>query len=120
VAPVKDFTYRLLSASYEIIFRERMSPDVQKFLVGTFFAAVGTLFGAALTFVFNILTHIVERSLAEMDLFPITFKKMSNMIVQSGFRIAAVRDTHFRLHFLAKMPIVREIAIPLVAFIAEK
>jgi ubiquinone/menaquinone biosynthesis C-methylase UbiE len=65
-------------------------------------------------------THIVERSLAEMDLFPITFKKMSNMIVQSGFRIAAVRDTHFRLHFLAKMPIVREIAIPLVAFIAEK
>jgi ubiquinone/menaquinone biosynthesis C-methylase UbiE len=65
-------------------------------------------------------THIVERSRDEMHLFPITFKHMSNMIAQSGLRIIAVRDTHFRLHFLAKIPVIREIAIPLVAFIATK
>jgi len=59
-------------------------------------------------------------SFEEMRLYPITFKRMSNMISTSGFRVLATKDTHFRLHFLTKIPIIREIAVPAIAFILRK
>lgn len=60
------------------------------------------------------------RSYAELLLFPITFKKMSQMIVRSGMRLLATKDNHFGLDFLGKIPIIREIAIPAVVFIVRK
>ena len=91
MAPVKDFTYRLLSASYEIIFRERMSPDVQKFLVGTFFAAVGTLFGAALTFVFNILAARILGPVSYGDLSLVVTLSTILVVSMSACTIAMVK-----------------------------
>ncbi len=56
---------------------------------------------------------IKAKSFEEVGLYPITFKKMLNMISTSGFKIVTTEDTHFRLHFLAKIPIIRELMIPL-------
>lgn len=61
-----------------------------------------------------------ENSLEEAKLFKITFKNMSKMIVNSGFKIINVKDTHFRLHFLTKIPLIREFTIPAVAFTVQK
>lgn len=63
---------------------------------------------------------IVANSYAEAGLYPVTFRRMKKMILVSGFSLLATRDTHFRLHFLTKIPLLREIAVPSVAFILEK
>lgn len=59
-------------------------------------------------------------SLAEAELYPITFRRMHRMILASGFRVVATRDTHFRLHWLTRIPLLREILVPAVAFIVRK
>jgi O-antigen/teichoic acid export membrane protein len=53
--PFKEFASRLVSLPYEMIFKERMSNDVIDLAMGTSHAAIGTLFGALITFVFTIL-----------------------------------------------------------------
>ena len=63
---------------------------------------------------------ISANSYAEAGLYPITFRKMSNMISKSGFKLIATKDTHFRLHFLTKIPLIREILVPAVTFIVKK
>ncbi len=64
--------------------------------------------------------QINTNSFEEAGLYPITFSRMLKMISISGFKITATKDTHFRLHFFTKIPIIREIAIPAVAFILVK
>ena len=59
-------------------------------------------------------------SWAEKKLFPVTFRKMSRMISASGFSMIDTQDRHLRLHFLTKIPLVREVAVPAVAFILQK
>lgn len=59
-------------------------------------------------------------SLTEANLYKVTFSKMQKMILDSGFQILDMKDTHFRLHFLCKIPILREFLIPAVAFIVKK
>tara|TARA_Y100001970_G_C14184053_1_gene831475 strand:- start:1118 stop:1834 length:717 start_codon:yes stop_codon:yes gene_type:complete len=61
-----------------------------------------------------------ENSLEEAMLFKITYRKMSKMILNSGFEIMNTKDTHFRFHFLTKIPLIREFTIPAVAFIVKK
>lgn len=56
----------------------------------------------------------------EKKLFPVTFRKMLRMISLSGFKIAGTLDTHFRMHFLTRIPVVREVAVPSVVFILTK
>jgi SAM-dependent methyltransferase len=56
----------------------------------------------------------------EYGIFPITFKKMRRLIAASGFRVLATKDHHFRLHFLTRIPLAREVAVPVVAFILRK
>lgn len=63
---------------------------------------------------------IVENSYAEAHLYKITFRRMKRMIETAGFEILGVRDTHLRLHFLAKIPLLRELFIPAAAFIAVR
>jgi SAM-dependent methyltransferase len=63
---------------------------------------------------------IVENSYAEAHLYKITFRRMKKMIETAGFEIAGVKDTHLRLHFMARIPVLRELFIPAAAFIAFK
>lgn len=64
--------------------------------------------------------RIEDHSYAEARLYPITFRKMQKMIFNSGFRLLETRDFHFRMHFLTKIPVLREILVPSVAFILRK
>jgi ubiquinone/menaquinone biosynthesis C-methylase UbiE len=65
-------------------------------------------------------TKIKARSLEEEYLYPVTFSRMRKMILNAHFRIAATRDTHLRFHFVTKIPVLREIAVPAVSFILKK
>jgi hypothetical protein len=60
------------------------------------------------------------RSFAEAGLYPITFHRMMIMIQRAGFHVVATRDAHFRLHFMTKIPLLREILVPSAAFILTK
>jgi SAM-dependent methyltransferase len=59
-------------------------------------------------------------SFADAGLYPITFHHMVEMIDTAGFRPVATRDTHFRLHFMTRIPLLREILVPSAAFILTK
>lgn len=63
---------------------------------------------------------IDANSFEEAGLYPITFNRMLKMISTSGFKVIATKDSHFRLHFLTKIPVIREIAVPAIAFILTK
>ena len=63
---------------------------------------------------------IDANSYEEAGLYPITFRKMVRMISKSGFKILTTKDTHLRLHFLTKIPGIREVAVPAVSFILTK
>jgi SAM-dependent methyltransferase len=65
-------------------------------------------------------SKISANSFEEAGLYPITFKRMLEMISLTDFGLCAIRDTHFRLHFLTKVPLLREVAVPAVAFILVK
>lgn len=54
MANLRQFGYRLLSAPYELIFKEEMGGEAQRFFVSTSQVAVGTLAGALVTLVFSI------------------------------------------------------------------
>ena len=60
-----------------------------------------------------------ENSLDEAMLFKITYQKMYRMIKDSGFKLIDTKDTHLRLHFLTKIPVLREFTIPAIAFIVK-
>ncbi len=64
--------------------------------------------------------RIEATSWEEKKLFPVTFRGMRKMISNSGFKTVDTIDTHFRMHFLTKIPILREVAVPAVAFILRK
>ena len=63
---------------------------------------------------------VCANSLAEANLYPITFKKMLGLVSNSGFKILTTKDTHLRLHFLTKIPLIREIAVQSAVFILRK
>jgi len=63
---------------------------------------------------------IEASSWAEKKLFPVTFQGMSKMISASGFRVIDTQDRHLRMHFLTRIPVLREVAVPAVAFILRK
>jgi hypothetical protein len=75
-----------------------------------------------LTFLFYRNSHPGLRtvnSFAEYGLFPITFKKLARMSLVSGFRVLALKEMHFQLHVLTRIPVIRE-AVPSVVFILQK
>jgi ubiquinone/menaquinone biosynthesis C-methylase UbiE len=59
-------------------------------------------------------------SLEEVSLFKTTHSKTLRNIKTSGFKVLDTKDIHLRLHFNTKIPILREILVPAVAFIAKK
>jgi ubiquinone/menaquinone biosynthesis C-methylase UbiE len=66
--------------------------------------------------------HITNnaRTYAELPLFKITYKQMMHLISASGFRVLATKDHHFRLHFLTKIPMIRDVAVPCLVFVLRK
>jgi ubiquinone/menaquinone biosynthesis C-methylase UbiE len=64
--------------------------------------------------------RVTAKTYAEAGLFPITVRRMLAMIKICGFTVAAMKDMHFRLHFLTYIPIIREVLVPSVVFILRK
>ena len=60
------------------------------------------------------------KSLEELGLYPITFRRMSKLIEKHGFKIICCNDVLLRNHFLTRIPIIREFLIPTVAFNVSK
>ena len=56
----------------------------------------------------------------ELFLYPVTYRRMAKMISAAGLRVLATKDTHFRLHWATRIPLVRELAVPAVAFLCTK
>ncbi|HUS92788.1 MAG TPA: class I SAM-dependent methyltransferase [Phycisphaerae bacterium] len=65
-------------------------------------------------------SQIRGNSYEEAGLFPVTFRRMRELIASVDFDLLATRDTHLRLHFLTRLPGVREVAVPAVSFILRK
>jgi len=63
---------------------------------------------------------IYAHSYDQLNMYKITFRNMVKMISSSNFNLVATKDTHLRLHFLTKIPLVRELAVPAVTFILKK
>jgi ubiquinone/menaquinone biosynthesis C-methylase UbiE len=59
-------------------------------------------------------------SYAQEHLHPATFRRMRKMIEDAGLRYERGLDTHLKLHFMTKIPVLREILVPSVAFISRK
>ncbi len=53
-------------------------------------------------------------------IYKVTFSGMQRMLQKAGFEIVDTLDTHFRLHFMTKIPLLQEILVPAVAFIVRK
>ena len=87
MASLRQFGYRLLSASYELIFKEEMGRAAQRFFVRTSQVAVGTLAGALVTLVFSI---IAARALGpdEFGSFSITVTVSVILAVLMGLSMA--------------------------------
>jgi ubiquinone/menaquinone biosynthesis C-methylase UbiE len=64
--------------------------------------------------------EIDANSLSEMNLYPTTAHHLQKLVEETGFSIVDARDMHFRLHFIARIPGVREFLVPSIVFIAKK
>jgi SAM-dependent methyltransferase len=49
-----------------------------------------------------------------------TFRTMNKKCLKAGFIIDATLDTHFKLHFLTRIPLIREFLVPSVVWILRK
>jgi len=52
---LKELGFRLLSAPYELIFKEKMGDEARKLVLGTSYVGIGTLIGSLLTLAFSII-----------------------------------------------------------------
>lgn len=64
--------------------------------------------------------HIAGNSFEDHNLYKVTFAQMAGLLRATPYKLLATQDTHFRIHFLTKIPLVREILVPAVAFILKK
>jgi len=53
--PLKELGFRLLNALYELFFKQKMDDQARKFILSTSYVGIGTLSGAVLGLMFNIL-----------------------------------------------------------------
>jgi SAM-dependent methyltransferase len=59
-------------------------------------------------------------SYADEYLFPITCRETEGLIRKAGLAVAATRDTHLRMHFLAGVTLLREVMVPVVTYITRR
>jgi len=62
---------------------------------------------------------ISAKNLAELGLWPMTFRLTSRYIKKADFKILKITDIFGQIHFLTKIPIIREL-LPSVGFIIKK
>ncbi len=65
-------------------------------------------------------SKVPGNSFADLNLYSITHGRMVSMLRRSGFSVVDTYDTHFRAHIATKIPVIREIAVPAVAFLVRK
>jgi ubiquinone/menaquinone biosynthesis C-methylase UbiE len=63
---------------------------------------------------------ITHNSYEEASLYKVTHKSTQYKINKAGFSTLATLDTHLRMHFITKIPLIREALVPAVAFIVKK
>ncbi|MCL5407222.1 MAG: class I SAM-dependent methyltransferase [Patescibacteria group bacterium] len=68
--------------------------------------------------VFN--SSITADSLVELGLWPMTFRRTLKLIDQANFKILKTTDILFKIHFITKIPALREFLLPSVGFILKK
>jgi len=64
--------------------------------------------------------EIVWNSYAEATLHPITFAESKRLFTRAGFKLLTTLDTHLRMHFFTKVPVLREFMVPAVTFVLKK
>lgn len=64
--------------------------------------------------------RISGSSFEDHALYKITFEKMMRLLRCTPYEILATQDNHFRMHFMTKIPLIREILVPAVSFILRK
>ncbi len=57
------------------------------------------------------------RSLADLNLYPLTMRRVEHIIRDSRFRVLATRDFHTRLHWTTKIPVLREVLTQSVTYL---
>ena len=62
---------------------------------------------------------IKAKNLAELGLWPMTFRSTLGYINKAGFKVLKTTDILGRIHFLTRLPIIREL-LPSVGFIIRK
>jgi len=63
---------------------------------------------------------IKGNSYADERLFGRSFSGWEKLFLASGFHVEKRLDTHFKLHFLTRIPLIREILVPSVVWILKK
>ncbi len=63
---------------------------------------------------------ITAATFKELRLYPVTVCRLKKLVSQTKFKIVNTIDTHLRLHVLARIPVVREFAVPSVVLILQK
>jgi ubiquinone/menaquinone biosynthesis C-methylase UbiE len=63
---------------------------------------------------------IMAKNLAELGLWPMTFRSTLRYIEKTGFKILKTTDILGRMHFLTKISIVREVLVNSAGFIIKK
>lgn len=64
--------------------------------------------------------HIKAESLAELGLWPMTFGRTKRYLNRAGFNVIKTTDILFRMHFLTKIPILRDFLLPSVGYILTR
>ena len=61
---------------------------------------------------------IPEKSYSEKRLYKTACRSL--LRIARGFKVVKVYDTHLRLHWLARVPLLREFCVPMVAYVMRK
>lgn len=63
---------------------------------------------------------ITGNSFEDHGLYKVTYAKISCLLQETPYKLLATQDTHFRMHFLTRIPLIREIFVPAASFILKK
>ncbi len=64
--------------------------------------------------------RIGGKSYADNGLYPVTYRSMLSMIAESGLRYRRGLDVHLKLHFMTRVPLLREVLVPTVGFVCVR
>lgn len=67
-------------------------------------------------------SSVDANSLDQMDppLYPITMRRLDALVKASGFDVRGAKDYHFRLHFVTRLPWLREVLTQSISYVLQK